>query len=294
MARRIPPWPACRPPWPARPAAARFSGVSDDRFDVSAADRRFCARRSSCPGAARRRTRRSPSAPCWSTPSGRCWPPATPASSDPHDHAEEVALARWPARPAARRDASTPRWSPACGACPAPGPAAELIVAAGISRVVLAWLEPPLFVPGGGAAWLARPGRDGDRDPRPGRRGPGRQRPPAARRVARSLVRMIVTVFPADSRVIGRDHADRPVRAGRSPGRSCCGWSWQARRPWRARRGLLACRGSAVAGEPAPGPEPADQLGQPADGQGHAEGQQQPAQGRFSNAWPPSRPMKNA
>ena len=35
-----------------------------------------------------------------------------------------------------------------------PRPCAELIVAAGITRVVVAWLEPPLFVPGGGAAWL--------------------------------------------------------------------------------------------------------------------------------------------
>ena len=28
-------------------------------------------------------------------------------------------------------------------------------MAAGITRVVLAWREPPIFVPGGGAAWLA-------------------------------------------------------------------------------------------------------------------------------------------
>ena len=35
---------------------------------------------------------------------------------------------------------------------------AELIVVAGLRRVVLAWHEPPLFVPGGGAAWLAEHG----------------------------------------------------------------------------------------------------------------------------------------
>ncbi len=35
-----------------------------------------------------------------------------------------------------------------------PVPCAELILAAGLRRVVLAWLEPPLFVPGGGARWL--------------------------------------------------------------------------------------------------------------------------------------------
>ncbi len=32
---------------------------------------------------------------------------------------------------------------------------AELIAAAGVRRVVIAWREPPLFVPGGGTAWLA-------------------------------------------------------------------------------------------------------------------------------------------
>src|SRR5579875_1509777 len=45
---------------------------------------------------------------------------------DPADHAEEVALAK----------------------------AAERILAAGLRRVVIAWLEPPVLAPGGGAAWL--------------------------------------------------------------------------------------------------------------------------------------------
>ncbi len=31
----------------------------------------------------------------------------------------------------------------------------ELIAASGLRRVVIAWLEPQVFVPGGGAAWLA-------------------------------------------------------------------------------------------------------------------------------------------
>ncbi len=35
---------------------------------------------------------------------------------------------------------------------------AELIYSRGIGRVVLAWREPPLFQPGGGAAWLASRG----------------------------------------------------------------------------------------------------------------------------------------
>jgi diaminohydroxyphosphoribosylaminopyrimidine deaminase/5-amino-6-(5-phosphoribosylamino)uracil reductase len=35
-----------------------------------------------------------------------------------------------------------------------PRSCSELILAAGVRRVVLAWLEPPVFVPGGGARWL--------------------------------------------------------------------------------------------------------------------------------------------
>jgi pyrimidine deaminase RibD-like protein len=35
---------------------------------------------------------------------------------------------------------------------------AELIAASGIRRVVIAWREPPLFQPGGGAAWLEKQG----------------------------------------------------------------------------------------------------------------------------------------
>ena len=39
-----------------------------------------------------------------------------------------------------------------------PRPCAELIIAAGLRRVVIAWREPPLFVPGGGAAVLEAAG----------------------------------------------------------------------------------------------------------------------------------------
>ena len=39
-----------------------------------------------------------------------------------------------------------------------PTPCAELIFAAGVRRVVIAWREPPLFVQGGGAIWLASRG----------------------------------------------------------------------------------------------------------------------------------------
>ena len=45
---------------------------------------------------------------------------------------------------------------------PAPGVAARFLReahrAAGVRRVVIAWREPPLFVAGGGATWLATHG----------------------------------------------------------------------------------------------------------------------------------------
>jgi pyrimidine deaminase RibD-like protein len=37
-------------------------------------------------------------------------------------------------------------------------PCARLTAAAGLRRVVIAWREPPVFVPGGGAEWLAAHG----------------------------------------------------------------------------------------------------------------------------------------
>src|SRR5947207_1492963 len=39
-----------------------------------------------------------------------------------------------------------------------PTPCAELIISAGLHRVVIAWLEPPVFAPGGGAALLREAG----------------------------------------------------------------------------------------------------------------------------------------
>jgi pyrimidine deaminase RibD-like protein len=37
-------------------------------------------------------------------------------------------------------------------------PCADLIIASGIRRVVIAWREPPLFVPGGGAVRMRAAG----------------------------------------------------------------------------------------------------------------------------------------
>jgi pyrimidine deaminase RibD-like protein len=75
---------------------------------------------------------------------------------DPRDHAEEVALARAArsARPDLVGATMYSSLEPCRSRASRPRPCAELIVAAGLRRVVVAWLEPPLFVPGGGAAWL--------------------------------------------------------------------------------------------------------------------------------------------
>jgi len=81
---------------------------------------------------------------------------------DPRDHAEEVALAK--AGPAAGDDlrlAGATLYSslePCAARASRPLPCAELIVAAGLRRVVIAWLEPPVFVRGGGAARLRAAG----------------------------------------------------------------------------------------------------------------------------------------
>jgi diaminohydroxyphosphoribosylaminopyrimidine deaminase/5-amino-6-(5-phosphoribosylamino)uracil reductase len=81
---------------------------------------------------------------------------------DPVDHAEEVALgkAAHSGQSAAGMAGATLYSSlePCLRRASRPRPCAELILAAGITRVVLAWLEPPLFVPGGGAAWLRAAG----------------------------------------------------------------------------------------------------------------------------------------
>ncbi len=90
---------------------------------------------------------------------------------DPHDHAEETALAK--VAEAAAGDGLTgavlagmglgeatmySSLEPCLRRLSRPCSCAQLIVAAGIRRVVLAWREPPLFVPGGGAQWLREQG----------------------------------------------------------------------------------------------------------------------------------------
>ena len=78
---------------------------------------------------------------------------------DQHDHAEEVALATVdlgdPRLPGATLYSSL---EPCRFRSSRPRPCAELIIAAGVRRVVIAWLEPPLFAPGGGAELLRSSG----------------------------------------------------------------------------------------------------------------------------------------
>ena len=76
--------------------------------------------------------------------------------TDDHVHAEEAALAKLPQPPP---DATLYSSLEPCGArASRPRTCTELIIAAGIRRVVFAWREPPVFVPGRGAELLAAAG----------------------------------------------------------------------------------------------------------------------------------------
>ena len=82
--------------------------------------------------------------------------------TDPADHAEEVALgklgiATWP-HPGLAGTTLYSSLEPCAARSSRPAPCADLIVASGIGRVVLAWREPPIFVPGGGAVRLRKGG----------------------------------------------------------------------------------------------------------------------------------------
>jgi|HubBroStandDraft_5_1064220.scaffolds.fasta_scaffold17712_2 diaminohydroxyphosphoribosylaminopyrimidine deaminase/5-amino-6-(5-phosphoribosylamino)uracil reductase len=81
---------------------------------------------------------------------------------DSADHAEEVALARAAGLSSgAGQLAGATLYSslePCAARASRPVPCADLIIAAGVRRVVIAWLEPPLFVPGGGAIRLREAG----------------------------------------------------------------------------------------------------------------------------------------
>jgi diaminohydroxyphosphoribosylaminopyrimidine deaminase / 5-amino-6-(5-phosphoribosylamino)uracil reductase len=77
---------------------------------------------------------------------------------DPKDHAEEVALARAAGDPLLAGATLYSSLEPCLARASRSRSCAELIVEAGIPRVVIAWLEPPLFAAGGGAGALRRAG----------------------------------------------------------------------------------------------------------------------------------------
>lgn len=79
--------------------------------------------------------------------------------SDPNDHAEEAALADATTSGADLRGATLyTSLEPCLRRVSRPAPCADLILRSGVRRVVYAWREPPVFQPGGGAAWLERHG----------------------------------------------------------------------------------------------------------------------------------------
>lgn len=78
---------------------------------------------------------------------------------DPHDHAEEGALATLaPGDPRLARATLYSSLEPCRFRASRPCPCAELIIVAGLRRVVIAWLEPPVFAQGGGAELLRSSG----------------------------------------------------------------------------------------------------------------------------------------
>ena len=77
---------------------------------------------------------------------------------DPKDHAEEVALAQAAGDPLLTGATLYSSLEPCLARASRPRSCAELIIAAGVPRVVIAWLEPPLFTAGGGAGVLRRAG----------------------------------------------------------------------------------------------------------------------------------------
>lgn len=81
---------------------------------------------------------------------------------DQADHAEEVALARAAEAGVTAGELAEANLYSSLEPCAArssrPVPCADLIIGSGIRRVVIAWREPPVFVPGGGAALLRKAG----------------------------------------------------------------------------------------------------------------------------------------
>ena len=79
--------------------------------------------------------------------------------TSPHDHAEEAALGKLgPAAPGLDGATLYSSLEPCRFRASRPRPCAELIIEAGLRRVVIAWLEPPMLAAGGGAGMLREAG----------------------------------------------------------------------------------------------------------------------------------------
>jgi pyrimidine deaminase RibD-like protein len=79
--------------------------------------------------------------------------------TDPHDHAEEIALTKIPtADPRLRQATIYTSLEPCSKRASRPRTCTELILAAGVARVVLAWREPMIFVDCEGAELLSAAG----------------------------------------------------------------------------------------------------------------------------------------
>jgi len=127
--------------------------------EVTAADRAWLARTIDLS----RRCSPSPSAFCVGAAvvaaDGTVMATGYSRETSPHAHAEEVALAKIdPADPRLTGATLYSSLEPCRVRASRPTPCAELIIAAGLRRVLIAWLEPPVFAPGGGAALLGEAG----------------------------------------------------------------------------------------------------------------------------------------
>ncbi|RZQ59385.1 deaminase [Amycolatopsis suaedae] len=80
--------------------------------------------------------------------------------TDPHDHAEEVALAKLAGDPRLAGATVYSSLEPCSSRSSRPASCTRLILDAGIPRIVFAWREPPLFVDCVGAETLAAAGRE--------------------------------------------------------------------------------------------------------------------------------------
>jgi riboflavin-specific deaminase-like protein len=140
-------------------AGGPAAGAPGHGAGVTAADRAWLARAIDLS----RRCPPSPSAFCVGavlvSADGEVMATGFSREKDSHDHAEEAALAT--VDPGDPRLAGATLYSslePCRFRASRPRSCADLIIAAGLRRVVIAWLEPPIFAPGGGAALLREAG----------------------------------------------------------------------------------------------------------------------------------------